>query len=192
MAVMSGWERSLMAAEKVRERCRRAAACLAQAGIPYAVVGGNAVGEWVGRVDEGAVRNTRDVDILVRRSDFAAVKAAMESNGFVYASLLDVDMFLDGPNSKPSEAVHLLYAVEKVRPEHTTLTPDVDDSEAAEPFQVIALEALVRMKLESNRDKDRTHVRDLIAVGLIDDTWPARLSDVLANRLQAILDTPHG
>ena len=29
------------------------------AGVPYAVAGGNAVAEWVARVDEGAVRNTR-------------------------------------------------------------------------------------------------------------------------------------
>ncbi len=46
------------------------------------------------------------------------------------------------------------------------------------------------MKLLSNRDKDRTHVRDLIGVGLIDRTWLARLPAVLAERLQGILDTP--
>ena len=36
------------------------------------MVGGNAVAEWVGRIDEDAVRNTRDVDILIRRPDFPA------------------------------------------------------------------------------------------------------------------------
>src|SRR2546423_7471303 len=90
-----GWERALMAAEKVKERLRRATRALDQAGVPYAVVGGNAVAEWVARVDEGAVRNTRDVDLLLRRADFGAARAALEAAGFVYLQLLDVDMFLD-------------------------------------------------------------------------------------------------
>src|SRR5712691_9695328 len=109
-----GWERALMAAEKVKERLRRATQALDGAGVPYAVVGGNAVAEWVARADEDAVRNTRDVDLLVRRADFAAVRAALESAGFVYHHLLDVDVFVDGPHGKPSGGVHLLFAGEKV------------------------------------------------------------------------------
>jgi hypothetical protein len=35
------------AAEKVRERLRRAAGALEAAAIPYAVIGGNAVAAWV-------------------------------------------------------------------------------------------------------------------------------------------------
>lgn len=76
-----GWERALMAAEKVKERLRRATRALDVAGVPYAVVGGNAVAEWVGRVDEDAVRNTKDVDVLIRRADFQAVKVALEGVG---------------------------------------------------------------------------------------------------------------
>jgi hypothetical protein len=48
------------------------------------------------------------------------------------------------------------------------------------------------MKLTSFRDKDRTHLRDLIGVGLVDETWIARLLDELASRLQTLLDTPEG
>ncbi len=62
-------ERMVRAVEKVRERLLRATAALENASIPYAVCGGNAVAVWVTRVDESAVRNTRDVDILIRRSD---------------------------------------------------------------------------------------------------------------------------
>jgi hypothetical protein len=187
-----GWERALMAAEKVKERLRRATRALAAGGVPYAVVGGNAVAEWVARVDEGAVRNTRDVDILIRRADLPAARAALETAGFVYHQLLDVDMFLDGPQGRPSEAVHILFAGEPVRPEHVTPSPDVAESEPAAEFQVVSLEALVQMKLNSNRDKDRTHLRDLIGVGLLDQTWPARLPTELAPRLQRILDNPNG
>src|SRR5205814_1495148 len=67
-----GWERALMAAEKVKERLRRATKALDAAGVPYAVAGGNAVAEWVARVDEDAVRTTRDVDLLIRRTDLPA------------------------------------------------------------------------------------------------------------------------
>ena len=45
-------------------------------------------------------------------------------------------------------------------------------------FRVITLEALVHMKLVSNRDKDRTHIRDLVGVGLIDRSWLAKLPPV--------------
>src|SRR5580692_11260262 len=98
---INGWERALMAAEKVKERLRRATRALDAAGVPYAVVGGNAVAEWVARKDEGAVRNTRDVDLLLRRSDLPAARTALESAGFLYYHLLDVDMFIDGPQGKP-------------------------------------------------------------------------------------------
>jgi hypothetical protein len=59
-------------------------------------------------------------------------------------------------------------------------------------FQVLSLEALVEMKLTSNRDKDRTHIRDMLEVGLIDAGWLNRLPAELAERLQQILDNPEG
>ena len=187
-----GWERALMAAEKVKERLRRATKALADAGVPYAVVGGNAVAEWVARVDEDAIRNTRDVDLLIRRPDLPATRAALEAVGFVYHELLGVDMFIDGPHGRPSGGVHLLYAGEKVRPEDVTPNPDVADSEPAAEFQVVTLEALVVMKLNSNRLKDKVHLLDLIGVGQLDQTWPARLPPDLAPRLQQLLDNPNG
>jgi len=44
-AAFVGWERALMAAEKVKERLRRATGALDGASVPYAVVGGSAVAE---------------------------------------------------------------------------------------------------------------------------------------------------
>src|SRR6266487_3199501 len=89
-------DRMERAVAKVRERLLRATQALNQARIPYAVVGGNAVASWVATVDEGAVRNTRDVDLLVRRDDLPAVTTALERAGFVSGTLLDVVMFRDG------------------------------------------------------------------------------------------------
>jgi hypothetical protein len=188
----SGWDRAAMAAEKVKERLRRSTAALENSGVAYAVVGGNAVAEWVGRVDEDAVRNTRDVDILIRRGDLTAAKAALEPAGFVYCQSFGVDMFLDGPDGRPTSAVHLLFAGEPVRTGDTSIAPDVADSEPAAEFRVVSLPALVRMKLTSYRLKDQVHLQDLIGVGLIDATWPARLPPELSARLQALLDNPNG
>ena len=187
-----GWERALMAAEKVKERLRRATQALDDAGVPYAVVGGNAVAEWVARIDDEAVRNTRDVDLLIRRDDLGATRSALEAVGFVYHQLLDIDLFIDGPQGKPSAGVHLLFAGEKVRADDEHSLPDLDDTERAAEFQVASLAALVRMKLIAWRDKDRMHLRDLLDVGQIDPTWPARFPPPLGERLQQLLDDPKG
>lgn len=187
------WEildRMERAVAKVRDRLLRATAVLNQAGLPYAVVGGHAVASWVASVDEGAVRNTRDVDLLVRRADLPVLTTALEGAGFVCAEVLDVTMFLDGPNAKPSESIHLLFAGEKVRAEYPLPAPDLTTIDDPAGFRVITLEALVYMKLLSYHDKDRTHLRDLIGVGLIDRSWLAKMPPMLAERLQAILDTP--
>jgi hypothetical protein len=189
---LQSWERTLRAVELVKIRLLRVTAALEKAGIAYAVVGGNAVAAWVGRVDLSAVRFTQDVDLLIRRSDLDATKAALESVGFNYRHSASIDMFLDGPDAKAREAVHVIYAGERVRPEYPLPAPDVIESEASEAFRVLRLDALIRMKLTSFRDKDRTHLRDMLSVGLLDETWRAKLPEALAARLQALLDTPDG
>src|SRR5437870_979920 len=189
------WEildRMERAVAKVRERLLRTTAALNKAGIPYAVVGGHAVASWVATVDEGAVRNTRDIDLLIRRSDLPALTAALEQAGFVRAEILDVITFLDGPNAKPSESVHLLFAGEKVRPDHPLPSPDLTVVDDPAGFRVITFEALVRMKLLSNRRKDQVHLEDMINVGLLDRSWLAKLPPELAPRLQHLLDHPEG
>src|SRR5205809_6817691 len=84
------FDRMERAVAKVRERLLRATSALNQAGVAYAVVGGNAVASWVATVDEGAVRNTRDIDLLVRRSDLPTITATLERAGFVHEEVLDV------------------------------------------------------------------------------------------------------
>ncbi len=178
--------------ELVRNRLLRATAALEHAGIAYAVIGGNAVAAWVGRIDQSAVRFTQDVDLLVHRSDLDATKAALELAGFIYRQVASVGLFLDGPDAKARDAVHIIFASERVRPDYALPAPDVSESEPAEAFRVLRLDALVRMKLTSFRDKDRTHLRDLISVGLVDESWHSKLPDELAARLQSLLDTPEG
>lgn len=184
------WERMVGAVEKVRERLLRAARALDEAGVPYALIGGNAVAAWVSRVDEAAVRNTRHVDILLRASDLERAQAALGTAGFVYRHAAGVDLFLDGSHGKARDAVYVVLAGEKVRPSYLHPAPDVSESESAGTFRLLHLDALVRMKLTSFRDRDRVHLRDLLDVGLIDETWIRRLPADLAERLQELLDSP--
>jgi hypothetical protein len=80
----------------------------------------------------------------------------------------------------PHPQVHLLPA------------PDALDSEETADFHLLSLESLVRMKLMSFRDKDRTHLRDMLEVGLVDAAWCPRLPPELAARLQELVDHPEG
>src|SRR5215210_1972820 len=152
--VTMGWQildRMELAVAKARDRLLRVTAALNGAGIPYAVVGESAVASWVARIDEGAVRNTRDIDLLVRRDDLPAITVALERAGFVREEVLDVTMFLDGRDAKPSESVHLLFSGEKTRPDHPLPAPNLTTVEDPAGFRVITLESLVVMKLMSNR-----------------------------------------
>lgn len=180
------------AVEGVRQRLLKATHALEAGGVPYAVIGGNAVAAWVSRVDEDLVRNTKDVDILIRRTDLDACIKTLEAVGFTHEKSFGVDLFLDGTNAKPSHAVRLLFAQEKVKDGDIMATPDGADSEQDISFRIINLDALVRMKLIANRDHDRTHLRDLMRAGLIDQTWLNRVPAELAPRLQYVLDTPDG
>ena len=186
------WDRMDRAVENVRRRLERAAGALERAGIPYAVSGGNAVRAWVAQADEAAVRTTRDVDILLRRDDLPVATEALEAEGFAHRHSAGIDMFLDGPDAKARDAVHVLFAGEKVRDSYLVPTPDVDEFEYSDDFRVLTLEALVRMKLTSFRDKDRMHLRDMIDVELIDASWRDRFPPEFAARLQELLDNPDG
>ncbi|HVS71570.1 MAG TPA: nucleotidyltransferase family protein [Phycisphaerae bacterium] len=186
-------DRMVLAVEKVRERLRRAARALDEAGVPYAIAGGNAVAAWVATVDEAAVRNTQDVDILLRREDLERAAAALGGSGFVRRHVAGVEMFLDGADAKPRDAVHVVMANEKVRPEYAEAAPDVAQSGrlGKDPSAtVLELEALVRMKLTSFRRKDQVHLLDMLEVGLIDGSWVGRFAPVLAGRLQHLIETP--
>lgn len=183
------WERMITAVEDVRRRASRAAAALRKAGIPHVVIGGHAVAAWVARVDIEAIRNTKDVGVLLRRQDLARVVGALQSVGFVHQNVGGLDLFLDGPEGSVRSAVHVVFAGERTRPEHLLPAPDVTESEAGPDFPVPTLAALVRMKLTSFRLKDKVHLMDLLGVGLIDETWCERLPAGLGTRLREVIET---
>ncbi len=186
------WNRMERAVERVNERLRKTVTILENAKVPYAVVGGHAVRAWVAQVDEAAVRTTRDVDILVRPHDLPHLVEAMTRAGFHHRETAGLNMFVEDPDGSARDAVHVVLTGEIVKPNDFDPNPDIEPMTRANNFQTITLEALVRMKLNSHRDKDRVHVRDMISVGLVDETWLVRYPDPIRNRLKDLLDDPNG
>jgi hypothetical protein len=178
--------------EKVRERLKRATGALEAARVPYAVIGGNAVAAWASRVDPGAVRNTADVDLLVERADFDRAKVALESVGFVHRHESANEIFLDGAEGRPRDGIHMFFSRERICKDRPESWPDLSCVSRHETYSILGLEPLVRIKLSSFRSVDRTHLRDMIEVGLLDRSWLAKLPEELAVRLQELLDNPDG
>jgi hypothetical protein len=78
-----------------------------------------------------------------------------------------------------------------VRGDDPEANPDVEPTADGGQFRTLPLETLVRMKLNSFRLKDKVHLLDMIQVGLIDERWPAKFPEILAGRLQGLLDNPN-
>ena len=177
------WESYRMALEDVTQRLERITRGLNEAGVPYALVGGQAVALWVATIDPAAVRTTKDVDMLLNRSDLPAARAAAKSVAMDYFETMGVGMFIDREAPNPRHGVHIVWAGEKVRPHESVPAPTLEDRETLPGgHQVVSLRKLVEMKLTAFRDQDRVHLRDMIDVGLVDDAIVQGLTRELAER----------
>jgi hypothetical protein len=185
-------DRVEQAAAMVKERLKRSVAALEAAGIPHAVVGGHAVAAWVARIDPAAVRTTVDVDLLIDRADLPRAIVALEQVGFIHSFTFGINIFVDGPSGKAREAVHILFAGEPVKPGDPLPAPDLSAAQTLDGYRIVDLDRLIVMKLTAFRDKDKTHLRDMIDVGLIDAGTVARLPAELRPRLEELLATPGG
>lgn len=174
--------------QAVMDRLLRVSSALRRFEIPFALVGGNAVAAWVVQGDGNAVRSTRDVDILLRRSDLEKAITPLESEGFYYRRTARISMFLDGPNSKARDAVHILFAAEKVTPDDPEPAPNIHEAVETTDFTLIKAEALVRMKLVAFRPKDQMHIQDLLSAGIISERTISDLPPSLHSRFKTVLD----
>jgi hypothetical protein len=185
-------DRVEQAVAMVKERLKRSVSALEAAGVPYAVVGGHAVAAWVSQIDPAAVRTTVDVDILIARVDLDRARAALEAVGFVHSFTFGIDIFVDGPEGKAREAVHIIFAGERVKPGDSVPAPDLSATAAFEGYKIVEFDRLLVMKLTAFRLKDRVHLLDMIDVGLIDAATLDRLPPELRPRLEQLLNNPDG
>ncbi|MBI1897827.1 MAG: hypothetical protein HYZ57_08785 [Acidobacteria bacterium] len=157
--------------------------------IPYQVIGGMAVMVQVQRVDPSEVRLTKDVDLMIYRSDLERVKEVAQRHGFTFRHAAGVDMLLPQAETKARNAVHLIFSGEKTSPAQAVPNPPLRPEQISVhgvEIAVIPVLDLVRMKLSNNRDIDRVHIRDLNSVGLITEHVEQALPPVLLSRLQDI------
>jgi hypothetical protein len=176
---------------KVEELLRKVTEALNRAGLPYAVVGGNAVAAWVATIDPGAIRSTKDLDILTSREKLDDIANVLQLVGLERHEVLGVPVFVDKQDPRPSQGVHIIFANERVKPSYILPAPGLDQiTKSITSFPVVNLMALLIMKLLSWRDRDRSHIRDLIAVGLVGRDMCGQLPELLGSRLQFIFDNP--
>jgi hypothetical protein len=147
--------------------------------IPHALIGGLAVLIHVEEANPEHSTLTRDVDLMVRRSDLDRINKAAARNGFRFRS---ADTLLYGYTESSKNAVRLIFGGEKsIEPEEKHIH--------GKPVMVIPVADLVRMKLTSFRDKDRVHVRSMDVAGLITQDVEKALPPELAERLKHVRET---
>jgi hypothetical protein len=169
------------AVAKISERAVRAGAALDQRLIPYEVIGGLAVGTWVAREDESAVRTTKNVDIALRRQDLDTAVAAISGLGF------------DPEHSM--ERVSLRERHSPVRGDirlYTSTDVPLTGPRSAEGYRVASLDRLLVMKLTRFSRVDRVHLRDLLDVEAITPAIEATLPPDLLARLDEVKQDPLG
>jgi hypothetical protein len=157
--------------------------------IPYEVIGGMAVMIHVNRVDSSAVRNTKDVDIMIKRADLERVKAVGNDHSFTFRHVRGVDMLLPPGEKHARNAVHLVFAGEMTGPQQLLPNPPLRPERLSVhgvDVGVVPVLDLMHMKLSCYRDIDRVHVRDMDAVGLVTPQAEAALAPILLARLQEI------
>lgn len=176
-----------MAMWRVEELLRKATEALNASGVAYAIVGGNAIAAWVATVDPDAVRATKNVDILVRRTDLPQLAEALKGIGMEQKEVLGVTVFIDRNDPSPKRGIHIVAAGERIRPHYAHPAPEVAEATRdIAPYPVVSLPALVGMKLQSGRPIDIAHLVDMKGVGLITPDLAAKLPPDLQAKLAQV------
>jgi hypothetical protein len=165
---------------------------LVESQIPHEVIGGLAVLIHVEEANPEYTSLTRDVDLMVQRSDLDRIKLAGAKYGFRFRHVAGVDMLIYGQTESAKNAVHLIFSGEKVRSHYLSPAPPIDPERKrvqGKEVMVIPVAGLVIMKLTSNRDKDRVHIRSLDAAGLVSHEVEMQLTPELQSRLKNIRET---
>ena len=184
MLTISAYDRHV---EQLFDVLTRLAKAFSQAGIEYRVVGGVAVFLHVHERDPLAARSTRDIDLAVDRADLTRIADAVRLAGFEYRHAAGADLLVDTRELGRRSAAHFVFVREKVRPDYEEAVPEFSAPVRTQEGVLLApARDLIRVKLASFRLKDRVHLQDMDAVGLITPEIEAELPDRLRARLKEV------
>jgi len=150
--------------------------------IPHEVIGGLAVLIHVEEANPEYTSLTRDVDLMVNRSDLERIKLAVEKHGFRFRHVAGVDMLIYGEAESGKNAIRLMFGrVGPIEAERKRIQ--------GKEVMVIPVPDLLKIRLTSNRDKDRVHIRSMDAAGLVTHRVETQLTPELQSRLKHIRET---
>lgn len=179
--------------EQLKEKARMVGGALRKAGIPYAVMGGFAVAEHTAKVDEWAVRGTRDVDLRLNRADSERAAQALRPLGYNLGELMGLPAFVRprgaGVRSRLPEAMRLVWAGERTRSEDLCLAPSLATAGmllSPDGYACLDVAGLLTMKLTSFRVKDQVHIQGLLTLGMVTRAMRKALPPVLLARLKQV------
>lgn len=184
------WDRVILAVERVRTRLNKCVHALEAAQIPFAVAECQAVRTWIDRVEPSATRYSPEIELLINRADILSAAVALNDAGLQQQEINGRIAFVESEQPAARDAVHIIFAREKIRPEYELAAPDLSNIDREGDYPILGLRELAQMKLTSFRTKDQMHLRDLIDIGLLDASWPERFPESLGTRLQFLLDHP--
>jgi hypothetical protein len=184
-------ERMDLAAANVRKRQAQILHALKESNVRFALSGSNAVFAWIASVDEAATRQYRNVEFIVQREDVDQVVSAMEDLGLTIEFKQDRLVIRSEPDQRERWADCALFAAERLV-NAECIVPNVSSAVIVGTLPVLSLDALVKLQLSRWTLDDRVDLRDMMDVGLLDQTWPRRLPPELGARLQELLDDPNG
>ena len=136
--------------------------------------------------DPDAGRLTRDIDIVVRRADLAAIAQAVQSVGLEFRQVAGVDMLVQAESPSARRAVHMIFSGEKVQADYPEATPEIGPVRLVNGIRLAPIEDLIRMKLNSFRLRDQVHLKDLDEAGVITPEAEMLLSPEQKRRLAQV------
>jgi hypothetical protein len=184
-------DKMVSAASKVRKRQLQIALTLEESCVSFALSGSNAAHLWVASSEKAAARQYRNVELIIKRKDKDILISEMHELGFTTELRPDRLVIRSTPNQRERCADVAFFANDLVRNTSFRI-PSLDDTTFISGVRTLSLESLVELQLCRWTLDDRGDLRDMIDVGLLDQSWPSRLLPELAARLQELLDDPNG
>lgn len=147
---------------------------LDELGIPYALIGGLALGQ------HGFVRMTEDIDILLTPTGLAAFKEKLVGRGYVLAFAGAKKTFRDPDTGVRIEVITSGEYPGDGLPKPVSFPDPASTAVELANFRVISLEKLIELKLASgmtapHRRRDLADVQDLIRVLHLGEGFGAKL-----------------